>query len=630
MDEQEHKNYPGEEHYYRELNSPQSHNDSETMSYSSFNRTELPLGVREKQKRRPSRLVLFFSIFALFVVIAGSAFAFFALHFSQHSPQNSVENPGPVLICKKHSSNPVTLTMYYDTEEQDWMNDVVQDFNHRKMTACDGPITVNATGLNPGDTQQKILNGQIQPDIWSPGGASWLDLLSQQWQKKYGENIINTDAQESPSLIKSPVVIAMWKPMAVALGWPDKAIGWSDIYALSTNPQGWAAYGHPEWGNFKFGHTNPNYSDSGRDAIIAENYAAVHKTTGLTLNDVNKQTNRDFVAGVENSVIHYGDDTNAFADEMFAKGPSYLSAVVMNESSVVEANTGEKYQLAYPVVAIYPKEGTFVSDHPLAVLQASWVTPAKKNAELVFRKFLLDTAQQKKALQYGFRPGTSSVSIDAPINEAHGADPQQPYITLLSPPHDVSIVRVSPYHQVDVMLLLDHSGSMDDEVGKFASAKAGIKEFVGKFGDSDKLGLTIFNDQSNVVVQMNQLGPERQQVLNSIDNIETGGNTSLYDAIATQQESLQDTHSKDIKALIVLTDGLDTSSSTMNLRSLIQQISLTGDNAGEGVHIYTIAYGRDADSKTLNQIAHFAGGKEYDSSPDTISEVYDSINHITP
>ena len=55
----------------------------------------------------------------------------------------------------------------------------------------------------------------------------------------------------------------MFRPMAEALGWPDKPIGWDTIVDLAADPQGWAKYGHPEWGAFKFGHTHPGKSNSG-------------------------------------------------------------------------------------------------------------------------------------------------------------------------------------------------------------------------------------------------------------------------------------------------------------------------------------------------------------------------------
>src|SRR6266571_3115107 len=54
---------------------------------------------------------------------------------------------GQPIVCSEHSSNPVTLAMYYGSEKQAWISDVVTNFNSLHMTACDGPITVKATPI---------------------------------------------------------------------------------------------------------------------------------------------------------------------------------------------------------------------------------------------------------------------------------------------------------------------------------------------------------------------------------------------------------------------------------------------------------------------------------------------------
>jgi Ca-activated chloride channel homolog len=537
--------------------------------------------------------------------------------------------------CTTHTSNPVTLTMYYGSEKQEWISNVVPDFNSRHITACDGPITVKAVAIGSGESMQDILNGSIQPDIWSPAGSVWLTLLNQQWQQKHGSNLIGTSATDTPSLVSSPVVIAMWKPEAQALGWPNKPIGWADIAQLSTNPRGWAAYGHPEWGNFKFGHTHPDYSNSGLDAIIAENYAALGKVRGLTTDDVNNSITKEFVANVESSVIHYGDSTGTFADEMFNKGPNYLSAAVMYESLVVEANEGKLYpHLSYPVVAIYPKEGTFLSDHPFAIPQASWVTPAKKAAALAFRDFLLAPAQQQKALQYGFRPASSTITVASPIDSAHGVDPSQPATLLQVPPADVLNAIFSSWDQqrrkVDVVLILDRSGSMNDQIGgisKIDAAKQGLTEFVNLLGNLDGLGLTVFSDSADELTQVSALGPKRQNALNLINGIDASGNTLLFDTIDQEYHKLQTLPSKHIKAIVVLTDGMDNIS--QHARSqLISDITPSGSNAGEALKIYTIAYGNqaDVDTQSLQMVAGATGGQEYSGTPQNIKQVYLDIS----
>ena len=549
--------------------------------------------------------------------------------------QASQTSSNQAIQCSAHSSNPVMLTMYYGSEKEAWINDVVADFNSRNITACDGRITVKATPIGSGQSMQEILNGTIQPDIWSPAGGVWLGRLNAQWEAKHGSDLIDTGATASPSLVTSPVVIAMWKPEAEALGWPNKAIGWADIAALSTNPQGWAAYGHPEFGDFKFGHTHPDYSNSGLDAVIAENYAAVGKVRGLTAADVNNSKTRDFVANVESSIIHYGDSTGFFADKMFSNGPNYLSATVMYESLVVQANDGKTYpHLAYPVVAIYPKEGTFYSDHPFAILQASWVTPAKKAAALALRNFLLAPAQQRKALQYGFRPADPGIAIGTPIDSAHGVDPKQPSTLLQVPSADVvNAIKTSWNEQrrkVDVMLILDRSGSMNEKIGgisKLEASKQGLVEFVNLLGDSDGLGVTVFSDSADVLRPVAPLGSSRQNVINTINGIVTDGQTRLFDTVAEQVSALQTLPSKHIKAIVVLTDGMD-NISHHSRSQLVSQITPSGENAGEGIKVFTIAYGGDADVNGLTAIANATGGQEYAGTPQNIRQVYLQISEF--
>jgi Ca-activated chloride channel family protein len=535
--------------------------------------------------------------------------------------------------CTAHSSNPVSISMLYGSEKQAWIEDVVKDFNNSNISACDGPITVTATPIGSGASMQEIMDGTAKPDIWSPAGAVWITLLNNAWQAKYGSQLIKTGANDTPSLVNSPVVIAMWKPQAEALGWPQKAIGWADIAKLSTDPNGWKTYGHPEFGEFKFGHTNPTTSNSGLDAVIAMNYAATNKLHGLTSDDVNSQTTKDFVSTVESSVIHYGDSTGFFADKMFSNGPTYLSATVMYESLVVQANDKKTYpNLAYPVVAIYPKEGTFISDHPFTILQGSWMTPAKQAAALAFREFLLAPKQQAKALQYGFRPSSLNTPIAAPIDADHGVDPKQPSNALQVPNADiVSTIQNnwnSQRRRVDAMLILDRSGSMNDDIGgttKIQGAKDGLKEFVGLLSDQDRLGFTIFSDTADTLTPVDPLGPKRQDVLNKINDVVAEVSTLLFDTISQQYKALNALPSKNIKALVVLTDGEDTASS-LDVNGLISQVKASGENAGNGVKIFTIAYGSDANTDELKSIANATGGQEYNGTPQNIKSIYDQIS----
>jgi Ca-activated chloride channel family protein len=557
---------------------------------------------------------------------------------ASQTPQPAQKTP-PAPSCTSRSSNPVSLTMYYGSEKESWLNNVIATFNKGGYRACDGPITVNAKAMGSGDSMQRILAGE-KPDIWSPAGRIWLQLLNDTWQRKYNRAIIAPGAADTPPLVNSPVVIAMWKPQAEALGWPGKSIGWSDIAKLSTSPRGWADYGHPEFGNFKFGHTHPEYSNSGLDAVIAEHYAATGKQRSLTKDDVTNPKTQDFVANVESSVIHYGESTLFFAQKMFRNGPSYLSAAVMYENVVVEANDSKTYpQLKYPVAAIYPREGTFYSDHPFAVLQGDWVTPAKKTSAQVFRDFLLGAEQQRKALQYGFRPSSLKIALTAPLDMQHGVDPKQPQSLLTIPSTEVvNAIKASWKQQkrkVDVMLVLDRSGSMNatsDGTSRIEAAKQGAIDFIKLLGDSDGLGLTIFSTEANVISPTSSLGPKRQALIGTVSNIVAGGNTRLYNTIDEQVQALQTHATKQrIKAVVVLTDGEDTTRQ-MTAEQLIQRIKPAGNdvNAGESVKVFTIAYGDLSlvDEQSLQRIAEVTGGKEYLGTPQNIRQIYQQISQF--
>ena len=147
------------------------------------------------------------------------------------------------------------------------------------------------------------------------------------------------------SFMLTPLVIAMPQPMAEALGYPQTPLGISDILALAQDPSGWAAKGHPEWGPFRFGKTNPNFSTSGLAETVAQYYAATGKTSDLTLEDLARPEVKAFVDGVESAVVHYGDTTLTFLNNLYRadrRGDpyGYASAVAVEEKSLLDYNRG--------------------------------------------------------------------------------------------------------------------------------------------------------------------------------------------------------------------------------------------------------------------------------------------------
>src|SRR5262249_48954513 len=145
-----------------------------------------------------------------------------------------------------------------------------------------------------------IASHTLRPVIWSPASSLWGQLLDHRVAATWA-------APKSPALVRTPLVIAMWKPEASALGWPRKPIGFAQIFELATSKRGWAAYGLPTYGAFKLGHTNPDFSTSGLAFIAAEYYTATGKNEGLTVDDVDRANVREQVRRVQETIVHYGD-----------------------------------------------------------------------------------------------------------------------------------------------------------------------------------------------------------------------------------------------------------------------------------------------------------------------------------
>jgi len=111
-------------------------------------------------------------------------------------------------------------------------------------------------------------------------------------------------------------------------------------------PNGWASYGHPEWGYIKFGHTDPLKSNSGFQAILLMTYGFLNKTSGLSENDIlSNAAYQKWFLELENSISDFGDSTGTYMKDMVAFGPSKYDMIAVYESSAIgqAANAVNRY-----------------------------------------------------------------------------------------------------------------------------------------------------------------------------------------------------------------------------------------------------------------------------------------------
>jgi Ca-activated chloride channel family protein len=513
----------------------------------------------------------------------------------------------------------VDVRFGYSPEKEKLLLPLVKRFNASGAKVGGKPVFVSAQNVSSGDAQARIASGRLKLTAWSPSSSMWGRLLNFEADQPYAPD-------ENPSIVRTPLVIAMWEPMAKALGYPKRKLGFADILKLARSNQGWAAFGHPEFGQFKLVHTNPDFSTSGLSAVVAEYYSSTGKQEGLQAADI--KAARSDVKQIEQSIVHYGDTTLFISDELRKRGPGYASAVAMEEATLVDFNLrrGSRDKL----VAIYPSEGTFYSDNPLITLDAPWVSDAQRAGATQFAQYLAKHVDASTAARYGFRPADLDAKPSAPLNAANGVDPAQPKRVLgLPEPRVLAAVKDAwraDRKPANVLLVLDTSGSMNDE-GRLANAKDGLQTFLKEVAPQDRVGLTIFNDKVTEVAPITPVREIRAPLRALVSRLIADGGTAIYDAtdagVATVKQ-LADTSR--INAVVLLTDGEDTDSSK-TVESVVRELDAQGDSTRR-VRVFTIAYsaGAAGAAEKLERIARASGGKAYKGDTDDIESVYRSIS----
>ena len=550
----------------------------------------------------------------------------------------------------------VTLAVTASSEKAQLMKQLAAAYM-REGHAIDGRcVRVEVTSKASGGAMAALAKGWDEaadgprPDVWTPASSGWVRLLEQRTLATDRPGLVPASI---PKIAASPLVIAMPRPMAQALGWPNKQLGWSDVLELSQDDTGWARHGHPEWGQFRLGKTNPNFSTSGLNATIGAYFAATRLSSDLTEKDLASPKTRKFVEGVERSVVHYGDTTLTFlsnlqrADDQGA-GLSYISAVTVEEKSVWDYNqgnpTGDPATLGrhpkpkVPLVAIYPKEGTLLSDHPWLALTAPWVDDAKRKASAGLLAYLQGAGARAKFQEFAFRDGQAKPG--PLVTESNGLLRDEPK-ALLSPPAPRVLDKLlrswaSLRKPANVLLVMDTSGSMGEQVSgtgksKLELAKQAARNSLSQFAGGDQVGLWMFSTQLDAETDYRELvsiGPmdsqRRAQLGERIDGLQPGGGTGLYDtSLAAHQFVEGRASAEDINAVVLLTDGRNEDNG-ISLDNLLGQ--LRTEEGARSVRLFTIGYGEDADLDTLRRISQTTNAAAYDSSdPTSIDQIFTAV-----
>ncbi|MBC8077192.1 MAG: VWA domain-containing protein [Chloroflexales bacterium] len=512
-------------------------------------------------------------------------------------------------------ANALKITLAYSPEKEGWLKERIAAFNATKVEVGGQPVFVEGVNKSSGAARSEIKSGALKVTAWSPSASTWLEVLKQE------SGNANVAVSNKP-LVLTPVVIGMWKPMAEAMGWPNTSIGWGDMLALIKDPQGWGKFGHPEWGKFSWGHTDPEISTTALSTLLAEFYAANGKQRGLAAADVQSAQSQQFIRDLGLGIKHYGYNTLVFSDNMRKFGMSYISAFPMEEITLIDFN---KNSPPTPLVAIYPKEGSFWHDDPFIVMSSA--TSSEQGGAQQFYDYLLTEESQRLAMSFGFRPANVNVPLADPISAAYGVQPQGVQNILEVPAADVIVAAKNSWAQnrkrADIMLVVDVSGSMEGD--KLELVKAGLDSFLQRILPEDRVGLITFSSGATEVVKAAPLSENRAALQTAIQDMRATGKTAIFDALAAARQSLDalpDAGANRIRGIVLLSDGADNASTT-TLDQLAQSFDETG------ISIFPVAYEVESDEQakaSLARIAEFSRTIVVNGGTGDIAEIFQNLS----
>jgi Ca-activated chloride channel homolog len=586
------------------------------------------------RRRRPTALLAAACILLVLALGIGG-FVFF------------VNQPARSLACRGGS---LPLQVVISPDQAGVVTQAAAEYERRRPAVDDRCVDVQVRGTDSAEAAAALSGGWDEatqgpaPDVWVPASSAWALQVALRQQATKQDVLIPL---EYPKLATTPMVMAMPKPMAETLGWPRSTLGWKDLLGAVVNQEGWKAFGHPEWGAFKLGKTDPNLSTPGLEALIAAVFAATGQTSELSVETLVKEEDklRQLILGLERAPGQDADTPATFlanlqqADQA-GQALNFVSAVPLDEKSVWDYNRGnasgledgaERAKPDVPLVAIYPKEGTLEADHPWVVLRAPWVNDAKRRAAAEFLDYLRSEPIQERFQAAGFR--TSEGRPGPQLSQANGLLPDQPSRVLAPPAPKVVAAALESWNAArkrsNVLAVYDVSGSMKEEVPgtggrtKIDIVKEAASQALALFAPETNLGTWVFS--TNLVgnrdwAESVPIGPtnarlpdgkiRRQVLAEALARLQaTNGDTGLYDTTLAAFRAVQRSYAPQrINIVVLLTDGInDDPSGGIDRAELLRRLKAEQDKE-RPVRIITIAYGANADAASLKMIADATGG----------------------
>jgi tight adherence protein C len=193
--------------------------------------------------------------------------------------------------------------------------------------------------------------------------------------------------------------------------------------------------------------------------------------------------------------------------------------------------------------------------------------------------------------------------VDASGKAVRGLSAAQLRVSEGGAPQNASVDLASEVSPVALALVLDTSGSMAGR--PFTDAKAAMTTLIRGLGERDQAAVVTF---SATVRVPQALTTNTERLVAATNAAVATGDTAIYDALATAVTALDGVPDRARKAIVVLTDGIDTASRQ-------DRGAVLASLAAANLPVIVVALGGNLDRPALTSIAGAVPGGRFIEAP---------------
>ena len=527
----------------------------------------------------------------LISVVAGGL-AVLALAGCGKQSQSDNASPGSSVPSQRGAS----LSIVAGSENKS-LEPIVQEFARRNG------VTINMTYMGSVEIGQEIAKGTQCPfdAVW-PAASLWIDLFD---SAKVTRSAV--------SIMRTPVVFAVKKPVAQSLGWIGKDVKVMDILKAA------------ETRKVRFAMTSATQSNSGASAYLGFLVAFAGNPEVLTNDHLKGNEARTLIKKFLGSV-NRSAGSSGFLKDLMVERYDLLDAMVNYEAMMIEANQALVAQGREPLYAIYPVDGLTIADSPLAFVNKG--DAAKEAGFKKLQQYLLSPEVQRQIQAQGRRTGLVGMgaeTADARVfNPDWGIDLNR-VLTPVRMPGGAVIREALELYQVAfrkpscTMFVLDFSGSMRGkgeeqvkEAMRTLLTPAIASRYLLQLSPEDVTVVMPYSD--NIVAEWVVQGNDPKDLDDLMMKVENQGpmaGTYTHKALlqALAKSKTYASTGKYHTSVILMSDG----EATDKLQDFFARIDQ--DRIGRDIPIYTVLFG-EAKERDMKALADGMAGKMFDGRKD--------------